>query len=274
MRLKRMVSLLGVLLVMLLAYAGSYVPGLLFAERERRLFAECGIMEMEETVLPWEEDQPAGDADAQSRLETERIEQVIRTWKESDREFLHEPVEGQLSMEEAFEAGQEWINAMSGAGCYPLDYAGSKAGSAYGDHASAVLVATIGSEGENQPRESYYSCWNVIFYNEDTKVRLWINAVTGLVWEAELIMYAQEWNLPEDFAYDSLVKFLELSGVENAAAGFAENRLGAVLYLEGTSICGEMEREDAEWIYVWSEDDGTKRERRCMRISYRLGVIG
>ena len=116
MRLKRMVSLLGVLLVMLLAYAGSYVPGLLFAERERRLFAGCGIMEMEETVLPWEEDQPAGDADAQSRLETERIEQVIRTWKESDREFLHEPVEGQLSMEEAFEAGQEWINAMSGAG--------------------------------------------------------------------------------------------------------------------------------------------------------------
>lgn len=274
MRLRRIFSLLGVPCALLLAYACSYLPGIIFAGEERRLFDEHGIMEADVAVLPWEEERRIYGGGAENQLETDLMERVLRTWRESNGEILHEPAAGQLSMEEAFEAGREWISAMGGADCSLFDQLASGQGSGDGDYVSAALSMAAGQGDKESAGEAYYSFWHVRFYNEDANLWLWINAVTGKVWEAELILYAREWNLPEDFAYESLMKFLELSGVENPVAGFAENRYGAVLYLEDAMIYAQMEREDEEWVYVWSEDDGTKKERRSMRISYGLGVIG
>ncbi len=260
-------AVLGALCVV----GSSFAARGLLAVRERRLLSEYGVMEVRTPASSWEEEQKEDQRAERRSLKTQQVESALRAWQESRGEILHEPMAGQLSMEEAFEAGRSWIRSMAAKECFPsglLDEQGRLA-----EEESLTAVLSMAAEEDEKGAEPWRSYWKVTFANSHVRIALSVNALTGYAWEAELILYEEKKDLSEAFFRESLTKFLELSGVENPVSGYARRKNGAVCYLTDTSIYALLEWEREETIYVWSKDGGVRKERPGMRISYRLGTI-
>lgn len=105
------------------------------------------------------------------------IAKIILSWESIIEERPHEPVEGQLNMEQAIEAGKAGLSyfyeqdIISGE---LLEYAKT----------SAYLCEKQPSGQENHTLNPYYSYWTVTFSSENKRATLVIHAMTGQIWQA------------------------------------------------------------------------------------------
>lgn len=262
--------LAGAVLGALCVVGSSFAAGGLLAVRERRLLSGYGVMEAQTPAFFWEEKEAEDPGTGGEAPQMQQVESALRAWQECRGEILHEPMAGQISMEEAFEAARDWIRSMAAKECFPSGLLEEQGRLADEESLTAVLSMAVGEEKETEPLCSY---WKVNFANPHARIALSVNALTGCVWEAEVVLYEERGELSEAFFRESLTKFLELSGVENPVSGYVRRKDGAVCYLADTSIYALLEWEQEETIYVWSKEGGVRKERPGMRISYRLGTI-
>lgn len=110
--------------------------------------------------------------------------QVLSVWEKGGSELLHEPKPGQMNMEQAICAGQEWIRSMAGYGNIPKELSGCDF-----DKTSASLCALDVQaqlrDDEGALDEAMLSYWTVRFEKSNTIVSLKIHAASGEVWEAD-----------------------------------------------------------------------------------------
>ena len=192
---------------------------------EKRRLQESGTVTMESPVLAWqsaetEEEyvkQDGGpfdrDKEEDLTLTEKEIEQVIRYRKNCEGELLHDPVKGQITMEQAFAAGENWLVEMG-----------------FWDHSRthaepllhrASLGTKTAKEGLHMPIEPYYSFWTVRFSSTDMYVSLSVNAMTGRVWDAKITLYDIE-NANNDKSLDKLERFIRLAGIEAPVEQYVE----------------------------------------------------
>ena len=186
-------AVLGALCVV----GSSFAARGLLAVRERRLLSEYGVMEVRTPASSWEEEQKEDQRAERRSLKTQQVESALRAWQESRGEILHEPMAGQLSMEEAFEAGRSWIRSMAAKECFPsglLDEQGRLA-----EEESLTAVLSMAAEEDEKGAEPWRSYWKVTFANSHVRIALSVNALTGCAWEAELILYEEKKDLSEAF---------------------------------------------------------------------------
>lgn len=176
--------------------------------RETQLLTESGRVEMESPVRTWEgrENDKEGvvSEDIASEgniLKTEQIEDAIKCWNERNSSILHEPVVGQISMDEAIKAGEIWLVEMG--------IGEEKDAAAYTINAELGIGVQVEEVGEQL--EPYYSFWTVKYSNQSISATLYLNAVTGKVWGAEIMLYEE---LPKKLHDDSLRLFVELAGLQ------------------------------------------------------------
>ncbi|MCI9488240.1 MAG: hypothetical protein HFI64_15035 [Lachnospiraceae bacterium] len=178
--------------------------------REARLLAESGRAEVEAPVLDWEEwgrdpeNAVAGDADDGRRvLTTKQMEEAVESWEGRTEVILHDPVAGQISMEEAIENGERWLDRMKMGG--------------ETDAASFSISAKLGVGGQRETDggrlEACFSFWTVTYSNPSMNAVLYLNAVTGKVWGAQVVRYEE---LPEENSEDGLRLFVTLAGLQAA----------------------------------------------------------
>ena len=182
-------------------------------------------MTMESPVLAWqsaetEEEyvkQDGGplvrDKEEDLTLTEKEIEQVIRYRKNCEGELLHDPVKGQITMEQAFASGENWLVEMG-----VWDHSRT--------HSEPLLHrASLGTktakEGLHMPIEPYYSFWTVRFSSTDMYVSLSVNAMTGRVWDAKITLYDIE-NVNNDKSLDKLERFIRLAGIEAPVEQYVE----------------------------------------------------
>ncbi len=173
--------------------------------RETQLLTEKGRIEMESPVRTWEndnEDTMSEDIDDERYvLKIGQIEDAITCWNNRDKTILHDPVAGQISLEEAVKAGEKWLIEMS---------IGEEQ-----DVAACTINAELGvgvqTEDAGEQLEAYYSFWTVTYSNQSMSAVLYLNAVTGKVWGAEITLYEE---LPEKLPDDRLQLFVELAGLQ------------------------------------------------------------
>lgn len=64
----------------------------------------------------WEEGELTGTDEnwEQDRyvLTAKQMQEAVTSWNNRSKEMIHEPVDGQISMEEAIQAGEHWFTAM------------------------------------------------------------------------------------------------------------------------------------------------------------------
>ncbi len=175
--------------------------------REAQLLTERGRVEVESPVWGWEgwgngdENAVSGDIDGESHvLTTKQVEEAITSWNNRTEVILHDPVAGQISMEEAIESGERWLAEMEISGEM--------------EKASFSISAELGVGGQKEDTgerlEAYFSFWTVTYSNQSMNAILYLNAVTGKVWGAEIALYE---GMPKKLPADRLQLFVELAGL-------------------------------------------------------------
>lgn len=272
-------------------FAGSFIFGSMFVSngiltrKENRLLSDSGEMAVNSPVIAWNQEEfPAvvkGEEDGEASTETvtdnfynesdaagtgytvtpEQMRSVLKTWESDSVEAIHDPVEGQLSMEEAILIGEKWIFLMAdtnerlkevfsgyetNAGPGDEENSSSVEGSDAGIIAGprAALSVKIGKGKDYEIVEPYYSCWNLQFYGKNVNVDMSLNAVTGQVWKAVINIYSDTENIVLET--ESVYLFAELAGLDLTKAD-SYSVLGnkVCLYLAGSPM------------YVEAVQDGT-----------------
>ena len=218
-------TLLSLLFAAVFVFGSMAGTDLILQMWEKRRLEESGTVTMESPVLAWqsaetEEEyvkQDGGpfdrDKEEDLTLTEKEIEQVIRYRKNCEGELLHDPVKGQITMEQAFAAGENWLVEMG-----------------FWDHSRthsepllhrASLGTKTAKEGLHMPIEPYYSFWTVRFSSTDMYVSLSVNAMTGRVWDAKITLYDIE-NANNDKSLDKLERFIRLAGIEAPVEQYVE----------------------------------------------------
>ena len=208
-------TLLSLLFAAVFVFGSMAGTDLILQMWEKRRLEERGTVTMESPVLAWQSAETGEEYDGQDgeplvrdkeedlTLTEKEIEQVIRYRKNCEGELLHDPVKGQITMEQAFAAGENWLVEMG-----------------FWDHSRthaepllrrASLGTKTAKEGLHMPIEPYYSFWTVRFSGADMYVSLSVNAMTGRVWDAKITLYDIE-NVNNDKSLDKLERFIRLAG--------------------------------------------------------------
>lgn len=218
-------TLLSLLFAAVFVFGSMAGTDLILQMWEKRRLQESGTVTMESPVLAWQsaeteeeyvkQDSGPFDRDKEEDLTlTEKeIEQVIRYRKNCEGELLHDPVKGQITMEQAFASGENWLVEMG-----VWDHSRT--------HSEPLLHrASLGTktakEGLHMPIEPYYSFWTVRFSSTDMYVSLSVNAMTGRVWDAKITLYDIE-NANNDKSLDKLERFIRLAGIEAPVEQYVE----------------------------------------------------
>lgn len=196
--------------------------------REGQLVSESGMAVVESPVRPWQGwgDEPDEKDDGKRySLTAVQVRDAMERWNKRLGETLHDPVEGQISMEEAVQEGEEWLISM---GIGEGEAQGADDGLKFVKAALGVGIQKGSSKVQLEP---YYSFWTVHFSGSYTDAVLYLNAVTGRVWRAEVTLYD---NLPEELPCEKLECFVEMAGlkVTDDAAEINEEKTQAILVVE------------------------------------------
>ena len=173
---------LGIAASFAIAVGGWALTNWLIENRSAALMSQTGY----ETVNPPPVATPALDEDStedypppERPLLTEaEIARVLLNWESVGREWPHEPIEGQLGMEEAIGAADDCLAEWGEAGVV-----------AWGtyENARAYLCQNLPEDWRGRDiLDPVYSYWVVSLSAENIRATLTINAVTGQIWKASL----------------------------------------------------------------------------------------
>lgn len=194
--------------------------------REEQFLSESGVTVAESPVRPWQGwgEEPDEKEDGERYpLTTVQVREAMESWNKRLGEMLHDPVEGQISMEEAVREGEEWMLSMG---------IGKTWGAVDGLKFVKAALGVGRQKGSADVKlEPYYSFWTVYFSGSYADAVLYLNAVTGRVWKAEVLLYD---NFPEELPYEKLGQFVEMAGlpVTDGVAEINEEKTQAVLVVE------------------------------------------
>ncbi len=210
--------------------------------REKKILSASGTAAMASPVRAWQqwEAQVAEETEKQAGsdgyvLNFRQIEEVIRSRTNYDEEVIHEPVRGQISIEKAIEAGKKWIAEMA------VEERNGRKLDEEIYFVNAILGIRKYKEVSNVQMEPYYSFWTVRFSSESMGIVLYINAITGKVWNAEISLYD---TMLDEVPYENLSCFSELAGFkvsDEPSVEMKDGRKWANLAIEDSLLYTQME---------------------------------
>ena len=217
-------TLLLVFLALLVAFGGWFLTKQFLHHQEARLLARSGQLHAAESgfSLRRQEDTPSGDAELspaskqagrtqdqntqnknqksattkssgstdplyEISLSEDTTAQILRCWASGTSLLSRDPKKGELSMEQAIDAGACWIQEMSQAGFLPA----SLSKNSFRDVSAALYTL----EEKSDLSEYLLSRWIICYTIGDLRITLSIHAATGQVWQAEIT--AKSDTLPE-----------------------------------------------------------------------------
>lgn len=213
---KFLYTVMSLVLAVSFVFGSMYLINELLEFQEKRLLMEDGKVEVESPVMPLKElladKDNARDLsenseyDEKYELTSDDIQSVLICWYEGV-EVVHDPVEGQISMNEAITVGYNWLREMN-------INVPEKKGVAL-NYVNAMLLAVTLSKENLEKLAPYYSFWKINLYTEESDITLYVNAVTSTVWRADIVHHYKEKDKVTLYKnrYDDLTKFIELSGL-------------------------------------------------------------
>lgn len=245
-------SLVTMICAIFLIFGSMFMSNRFLLRREAKLLSETGKMKVESLVVAWNTDkeeqtekEEAAGAQSESGAILDRQgeyavklseEEMIRALKNLDsgtEELIHEPVEGQLSMEEAINTGINWVKAMM--------HSEDKFEEAlYLEDVKAALSFVMGNEKVKETAP-YYSFWKVELSYGLMVINLSINAVDGRVWRADINIYGEISDYIYMLANEKIYQFSHLAGMNLSYASNMEADGNSVsLNFTNSSIYTEM----------------------------------
>lgn len=190
-------ALIVVLLSFGIVFGGWFLTKALLVQKREAFLERTGqvALQSSETAL-LSEDWPgeaAGDLAGGALFEGESlsedmIAEVLAAWENGGNELPHEPKRGQMNMEQAIDAGKDWIAVMAEHGIVPEELAECDF-----DKVTARLCTL---EAQVDFDENLLSYWSIQFTEDDVVVSLTVHAASGEIWKANILMNEHE-SLPD-----------------------------------------------------------------------------
>lgn len=202
-------TVLTVVMAIVFSFGSMAGMNLILKARERQLLTKSGRSVVEvpvQTNVGQEKDQNFNKD--RGTLTIDQIEQVVSLWDGPDEVVVHNPANGQISMGEAIRAGKEWLIKMG----MEVERKDNDEVHQYATLSTAVRESSE-EEDDNEDVQTapYNSFWRVQFYSSSLEAFLYVNAVTGQVWSADIILYD---DFPKEIPSKKLRDFVELCGLK------------------------------------------------------------
>ena len=161
-------------------------------------------------------------------LSIEDIQAVVGNWSTRVGLYVHEPVEGQITMKEAVKSVDEWLIKM---GLSEGIYAGNS---------TVRSTLNVAKSKKEQPDllSPVYSFWEVVVYGDELDGTFYVNAVTGQIWEAHISMLSNVRGFSENQLLES---FIYLAGL---IPKVQENTNEAADTASGEAVTGESAEKE------------------------------
>lgn len=196
----------------------------LLDKREKYILSEEGSVLLESPVKVWEN--KLNEITDKNVLTTEQIELAVNNLNNRTWEMIHSPVSGQIYMEKAISLGEKWLA--------DIGIFNSNMGDGF---VSAILSVGNQKNVFSSNLESFYSFWTVKFTSKSEVITLYINAITGKVYSAEIRLYE---NLQDLYSYEKLQSFVELADLKGTNLIVEEETKQATLKIQDSTMIAKM----------------------------------
>jgi len=236
----------GVAFSLVIALCGWILTNTLLDRQEAMLLVATGNIHvpsvLEATAGTGKETNSSSNPNT-AKLKEEVMAKILANWDAPGGNVRpHEPVEGQLNMEQALTAAETGLSYFSTHGIIPLELLEDEF-----TRTNASLWENRPAMKGNQPNMRVrvstklppeYSYWAITFDNEKISIRLTLNAVTGAIWRADVFSYQAGTILTELDVVEMIeiyAAYLGLDGGDSltfivnetwAVKGFAGNIIG------------------------------------------------
>lgn len=178
MKREKLTAALALLLSASLMAGGWAAVGGLLGYQRTRILQSGGIV----CGLYSESGFWAGDGGTQEEysagpLTAEETARLLEAWEGGGTLLLHEPRDGQMSMEQAIRAGEAWIASLAERGVLS-EYLPEDGF----DQVSARLCTVTQTAEED---ERLLGCWFLTYRAKDAELALKLHAISGAVWRAD-----------------------------------------------------------------------------------------
>ena len=209
-------TIMGVALSVAIALGGWTLTGALIERKSNALLSETGITQI---YLPPE---GADEPDGRPRLDEAEIVAVLRSWETPGPPIVHEPIAGQVTMEQAIAEARAGLALLAGQGL--------NIGALLDDSARVVAYLSHNvQEGQRgQPIDPNYSYWTVTFAEGELRATAIINAATGQAWNLLVAspLLAMELDVGRvDGILSAYMSHLELTGGEKNEVALGRDNL-------------------------------------------------
>lgn len=181
---QRIFSALGIILSLAIAFLGWILVNTML-NRQETMILTAGSFNDPST------NNEALAENAKVRLEEEVMKKILTNWHTlGSNARPHEPVNGQLNMEQAISEANNGLTYLSRKGVIPKDmleggFVRTKA--SLMENLPTIDKYTNIANKEELPPE--YSYWNITFSNEKIDIMITLNAVTGKMWSVDINSY-------------------------------------------------------------------------------------
>ena len=194
-------SFIGILAGCLLVFAGYWVMQKMLDKRQDNLLSQGGSL----STVPEELADSGQEEEERSKLTEKELSDILFRDHFIVDAVPHEPYGRQMTMQEAIETGQEWVETFCTAYAFPdenhtIQFEEVSAQLCTGEMGDeSYIYDTIGQERAesfeilyqinkekrgNQLAESMYGYWNINFSGEGIMINLNINSVSGQILRA------------------------------------------------------------------------------------------
>ncbi len=161
-------------------FGGWFLTKEMLDRNEAEILARKGQISVEIAEVNVNENNPVAENFEGEDLNEDEIAEVLAVWNAGGREVFHEPMAGQMNMEQAINAGRDWIALLADNNIIP-DYLSE----CRFDDTGAVLCTL---DSNVLLEKSFISYWKITYVKDDVKIVLTIHALSGQVWDADIFM--------------------------------------------------------------------------------------
>ena len=214
----------GIALSFIIAIGGWGLTSMMIDRKSEALLSVTGITYVDVPPQPTSINHDTENSTLQERqtLTDEDIYNVLLNWEASGNERAHEPTDTQLSMEQAIEAAKSGLEYFGEQGVIPIKIFEQEF-----EKINAYLCQnqTVGQASEFL--DPIYSYWTVVLTGESTHATLVLNAVTGQIWSADIVISSPDAFFEHEDTRKVLNTFVSYLGMnsddDNTSVGIYRN---------------------------------------------------
>lgn len=221
---------------LLIVYGGWFLSNQLMDRQQYSLMNTVNSIPVKDTTTT---DQDM-ENEPERLLSSNEIVDILKVWNFDMTGYYHDPIDGQLTMEEAIKAAKSGLSYFCNKGVLPEEIINNEYA-----QTNAFLYDIQGKTKTTNPgvlssMRPSYSFWSVSLANQKVLIQLTLNAQTGQIWMADISSSYYGKMIADINVLDLLLKYetyLGLTGGDSlrrndyyATKNYANNQFGIITY--------------------------------------------